>query len=634
MNPKRWLSTLLLLSLLSPVATLAQEDRGAPEALTPAAKQKEEEKEEARRELEKKALAMLDEVIGDAQNLRVAENRVRLLAGAADLLWPRDEKRARALFRDAALAINEANGRAEKNEERRNRRNWAGYAMRQEFLRTVARRDAQLALDLLYATRQQPAPAVPEGAPRNYQTPDPELRLEQSLAMQVAENDPKRALQIAEESLAKGISFEVLTALGRLQTKDAEAAAKLARSIVNRLRAENLATNPEAMQVAFHLIRMGTGAQTPFIFARAVAFDGDMGAQTVASESGGRGGSKPLTLDTQTMRDLVDILVTGALDSRARHLAGMIEPLMSEVEKYAPERAPLVRRRLEESRRTLDPESRRWSEYNHLFESNSAEAVIEAAAKAPPDVRNSLYTHAAMIAAGKGDVERARQIVNDQLRDSPERAQLIAHLDRLALLNSIKQGKIEDARKLVAQIRPVEERAASLARLAMAVIAAKGERKVALELLNEAQQLIRGRIRSSAQINAQLQLARVYALADPPRAFEIVEAVIDRANEMIAAADVLDGFMGRGEFFRDGELVMSYGIASLETIYMSYGRELAALARADFDHARAAAAKFQRVEVRTMAKLLIAQGLLSDRQPSENFNDGLLAGGGVVGEGE
>ncbi|HEX8853528.1 MAG TPA: hypothetical protein VF754_08580 [Pyrinomonadaceae bacterium] len=610
MKLKKLLTGVLLFTLaLSPAAGRAQKTPATDEA------RREKEREEARRTLEKKAHVLLDEVVGDAQNLKVAENRAHILAGAADLLWKRDEKRARALFRDAALAVNEASARTSKGEEPRSRSHWASALLRQGFLRTVARCDPQLALELLQLTRQQTAAAAAPA--KTYAQPDEELRLEQSLAMQVADSDPKRALQMAEESLSKGISHEVLSTIYRLHGKDAEAAVKLSRTLIARLRTENLASNPEALQVAFSLLRRGTRPRFAHV----------SGASAASADS-----EKPFELDTQATRDLIDLLVTSALANSGNSLY-MLQPLMAEVEKHTPERAPLVRRRLEEFKRTLDPQTRQWSDYGPQLEANTPEALLEAAAKAPTEMRYAFYSRAAWLTAENGNTERARQIVNEHLKDSPERGPLLARLDQMAIMNSIKQGKIDAARKMVAQIASAEERATALARLAVAVIAGKGERKAALELLEEAQQAAGGRVKTAAQINTQLQLARAYALVEPSRAFELVESVVERANEMIAAADILDGFMGRGEAFREGELVMSFGAASLDTIYMYYGRELSALARADFERALAAASKFQRPEVRTLAKLLIAQGLLSDRQPFEQFNDGLLANGVLVGEG-
>src|SRR5438132_11599126 len=65
--------------------------------------EKEKAEKEAKRseELERKTLALLDEVIADAWSLKLPENRSFVLLTAADALWTHDEKRARSLFWDA-----------------------------------------------------------------------------------------------------------------------------------------------------------------------------------------------------------------------------------------------------------------------------------------------------------------------------------------------------------------------------------------------------------------------------------------------------------------------------------------------------------------------------------------------------
>ena len=168
-------SLLLLISfslaLLSPWSVAAQGDE----------KEKAQKEDEKRQELERKTLAMLDEVATQALSLKLPENRSLVLANAADLLWTHDEKRARSLFWDAlnnltSPTINSAgdslgessrdstaedskdstpNGRRTIRAQTLNQY-FATFSARQEFLRKVARRDPQLALDMLRATRQPP----------------------------------------------------------------------------------------------------------------------------------------------------------------------------------------------------------------------------------------------------------------------------------------------------------------------------------------------------------------------------------------------------------------------------------------------------------------------------------------------
>src|SRR5512144_3106510 len=91
------LSLAVVVSL--PSFALASSRRQAPAEPDPA--------EAARAEREKKALALLDQVVETARKLRLPENRVGVQIRAVNLLWPRDEARARALVRETFGSINE-----------------------------------------------------------------------------------------------------------------------------------------------------------------------------------------------------------------------------------------------------------------------------------------------------------------------------------------------------------------------------------------------------------------------------------------------------------------------------------------------------------------------------------------------
>ncbi len=371
-----------------------------------------------------------------------------------------------------------------------------------------------------------------------------------ALLSQVAASDPKRALQLATESLSKGYSFELLNLVQRLNEKDAEAATKFAGEVARRLRAENLLRNREALHVAAQFLQ--ATAQRRQTMA------------TLGGAGGGWAGGKPLALDEQTRRDLVDALVTAALaadpaDGYHRHyyLFSTLRSTMAEVEKQAADRAPLVRRRMAEFEQTLGSANRKWADYEQLLRQDSPDALLEAAAKVPSEMRQAFYSGAAWAALGAGDAERARKIVTDNFSGG-QRTQMLEMLDHHSLLDSLKQGKVEEARQFVARIRDDQKRAGALAKLALWA-ASKGDKKTARLLLAEAREIVGERPRNLEQLEAHLQLARAYALVEPPRAFEIVETAVDRANDMIAAADVLDGFLGGPEIFRDGELLMHRG---------------------------------------------------------------------------
>src|SRR5207237_998406 len=136
--------------LLAPVAVSGQKVMPAP---TPS-----DEARQANKELEAQALALLDGVVNETPSLKLPENRIRLQAAAAELLWARDKARARELF---SAAMNDLAGVlsniASDDPQYYNLIN-APAQLRQQLLQIVARRDPKLALDFLRATHQPPPP--------------------------------------------------------------------------------------------------------------------------------------------------------------------------------------------------------------------------------------------------------------------------------------------------------------------------------------------------------------------------------------------------------------------------------------------------------------------------------------------
>src|SRR5919106_617469 len=84
----------------------------------PAEQPSAEELEKQKAEREKNAYRLLDQVIDEAQSLRLTENRVRVQINAADLLWDNNQGRARSLFAMAADGVAELN-RSQPNRDRR-----------------------------------------------------------------------------------------------------------------------------------------------------------------------------------------------------------------------------------------------------------------------------------------------------------------------------------------------------------------------------------------------------------------------------------------------------------------------------------------------------------------------------------
>jgi hypothetical protein len=575
---------MLALLITSPAAIKAQ--------TIPSQTSKEEQKK-AREEIERRTLLLLDEIVAETQLLKLAENRSIIQASAADLLWPRDEKRARTLFRDALTAIGEALNNLNQIGSSQRDQYWMVAQLRHQLLRTVARRDPQLALDLIQLTR----PSSIEGMPEGYGMREQELMLEQSIAAEVVANDPKRALQMAQESLSKGVSYGVLTLLHKLHRKDPEAAKSFMGDVIKKLQTENLTRNHSASFVAQELLRQLLRPKE-----NSSAQEANQNATI----------TKTLSFDEQTKRELAEIVVRAALEGPAPSMAVMaFQNLLPELEKLVPDRALQLRQRFAEAKKLIDPEARKWMEFEPLLRDGTPQAMIDAAPKAPADMRRSLYSTAVWKLLQSGDAERARQIINDNM-SGQERDQFLAHIDQRLIARALEQGKLDEAKQLLSRIRSKNNRATQIALLAIA-LTAKGERKLAMELLDETKTLINRQPDNQNEINAVLVVARAYAGLESPRAFELIEPLVEEANDMISAAALLDKF-GQGQgMFRKSEMLLSPGFMATNTMFAQYGKELGTLARADFNRTKALADRFQRQEVRLMARLLIVQGVLSDR---------------------
>src|SRR5437773_11894847 len=61
--------------------------------------------QEEKAKLETKAVALLEQVLAEAQTLKLPENRIRVHITAGDLLWDRNPGRARSLFSDAGSLL-------------------------------------------------------------------------------------------------------------------------------------------------------------------------------------------------------------------------------------------------------------------------------------------------------------------------------------------------------------------------------------------------------------------------------------------------------------------------------------------------------------------------------------------------
>lgn len=590
---------------------------------------------------EKKAVLLLDQVLGDAGALKLPENRIYVQISAGDLLWDRDESRARVLFGEAGSGIAEMIRRSESPNDQNSRRgaiaSRLAMELRQELVLTVARHNGEFAFQLL-----QTMPAAPATGPA-VRRQDSQSSLEQSLVAAIAANDPKTAAKNAQGWLDKGeypASFSKV--LSQLQSKDTEAATKLADQLVKKMQPEELLLKADAVRLSLSLLRPGPRAQqksddqaqpgqpvtgSPDQLLAEAAFRDVMSAAITAAlratpqaqnaqARGGPGGfrGRPNNQGPQAApQSEADIQ-----QANARMLLNGLQSLQPQIDKYLPERSLAVRQKLTQMGMDNDPRAG-FSQMANLMQQGTSDSLIAAAATAPQQMQNRMYQQAALKAIDEGNPDRARDIANQHL-DGTARTNTLHTLELRQAVSSTT-NKADDIRQTINRAQSDEERLSLLLQFAGNLEAENP--KLALQLLDEARGLVSRRATSYAQFEAQVNVAHAFASLDPLKSFETMEPGINQINELLSAAALLSGF--ELNIFKDGELPLQGG-GSLAGMVARYGTELAALARVDFEKAQMMTDRFVLAEPRILAKLTVVRGVLGVA-PIESANNGGRGGG-------
>ena len=570
------------------------------------------EKKKAREEHEKKTLTLVDEIITESQSLKLPENRIRVDIGLAGSLWPRDEKRARSLFKEAVASLGEVTAAVDSGEPEYINLAQLPQQLRQEILQVAANHDPKLALDILRASRPASHEQMTDVRPTF------EAQLEIRLAVQLAAKDPQEALSLAEDSLKLGIDYEAMNMLYRLQSQDRSAAETFLGDILNRLRTDDFNRSPASVNIATTLLRTWIESNRP------------------ASDQPGQRTTVNLSLsnlDEQTARELSTILIKAVLNnaptgfgvvavgsmvidggrtfrSYPGQMIGILQqlkPLLPDIERLSPNQIVPLRERVAEIDRLNQAQQGPWAKYQELAQKGTASELIEASKTAPPEVANSLVQQAAWKAFNQGDANGARAML-EKIDDPRQRREMALNLDRQSFSRASEEQKLAEARALLSRLPSMEERVNILCELAGST-AAKGDKAAALQLLAEALGLAGDRALSHPQLQAQIQIANAFEELDASKSAAIVAGVIDKLNELSAAALVLNGFDIQ-QYFRRGEFVINGG-NPLSTVAQESAQRLGSISRKEYDRAKLVAERFQRPEMRVMGLLQIAEVALS-----------------------
>ncbi|HEY3024759.1 MAG TPA: hypothetical protein VGJ55_01270, partial [Pyrinomonadaceae bacterium] len=404
--------------MFAPAAPVKAQDSPTQQPAT------DEEKQKEKAANEKRAFTLLEQVVAEGAGLKLPENRIRMQITAADLLWDRNEVRARALFLQAADGVAEMIRTVENKDtdQRQNFQMRTPDQLRQDLVLAVARHNAPLAYQVLASTRS----LTPPPADNSFgQRPNPEEALEQILLARIASTDPKLALQNAEQLMDKGQYPRTLTSvLGQLQQKDKEAATKLEDKIVQRLESENMLANIDAGNLAIGLLsggpRVASPSTDPSTPAPAATPSPQRNAGRVLSESSyqdlmrtlietalkatpapagnqrggnaGRGRGPNAVRQANAQTTLSDAEIE---QNNARRLLSGVQSLLPKIDQYMPDRAQLVRSKIAEVGMGNNNQRNAVGQAMNALQQGNADSLMAAAPSAPAQLQPRIYQQAA-----------------------------------------------------------------------------------------------------------------------------------------------------------------------------------------------------------------------------------------------
>lgn len=567
---------------------------------------------EVKPELEQAALKLLAEVEREARQFKLPENRIRAQVIAANLAWKHDEQAARAIFQNAFGELENLFVNVpvpESAEQLRSSEKSKLYSaryklaqLRKDFILTLAGRDPQAALGALAALKTKP---LDEDDPLGGN----ELELKVTAA--IVKKDPDKSYTIAKEQLdAAGITYQFVEALKNLHKKDSKLAANLGRDVLGKIKASKIRIPTATGSTTYVKVpgELQTWDITPFIIAAAElnrAAARDKTKKTL-----------PLLSDAE-MKELVEALANAFLSERDP-AAFSISQVMREITRYAPVLAERIRQKIgAEASRQMDRVVESSSFYTDSKE-KTAEELAKDAAAAPPELRDSRFSHAAFKALEDNDPEKARAIAA-RIENRKSFGYLFEAIDAMVPIAKARRGDMQEVRRILATLSTNEERVMTLTELASS-LAAKGEKETAAALLDESLQLMPAQVKKQHELELTAKIAGVFSVAAPERAFMMFEGSIGAMNDFINSGIKLDEFYGGGAAEADELLFLSINKQVL--MYVPNSVELIRnLSNADFERTVALADKFERPEIRLFVRLRIAQALLDAKAAQKEKAD-------------
>lgn len=566
-----------------------------------------------------KGIALLLDLRDAIAQIKSPSTRINAQLTAANLLREADEKGATKYLTDAVAELREMlttpSGDEDEDEEKAMEQFSSVSQLRNDVIRILAETDPEAALNFLHSTAPKYSPY---GNPN--ELANQESTLELSIVDQIARKDPNRALQIAKKNLKKAYSPALMNTASQLAEKNPELAAELVKDITSKLLAEDkLISKIEAATLAMALTSYYNSTDKHVDLP--LTADSPNAVQTLKVQQGLRPGLVSEQEYKQLIQRLVREVVAYNPSASAYPGGDALWIVMAQLKTMGPELDKIASGSVaalekKQTELTGNNQTNQWvnqfQEISTVIANNPVEGAMEAIEKAPAQFREQLYVMLATKEANNGDLNRAKQILNEHVSNPFQRNQALRSIEQTELDRAMSSGKIEEALKNIAALKTPADRAEQLLQLAPQ-IGSEQKRATALSLLEQARALLPAspQAEDQTQMNALLEIARAYSPYDSKRSFEMVDPLIEQFNDLCIAARTLEGF-GFQNFDHD-ELDMQ-GEASLAGIADQLAEVMGNLALINFDRAKATTEKLRLPEVRLHIYMRIAEQTIKGKQ--------------------
>ncbi|MEP7211968.1 MAG: hypothetical protein ABI791_02770 [Acidobacteriota bacterium] len=558
--------------------------------------------EEKQAKLHTQAVAFLREAMADANNLHSLENRISFTSELAGLMWYADEKEAKSMFNGVindfrgllmqydsqmnAIGMGPNDGDYNSgfmgdlsDKSRISRKFGTAMAVRQQIAMSLAEHDAETAFNFYYDTK-----SLVTNAEFRSTLDGRDMYFESKLVMMaVAGNSPK-AVQFAAKSLDQGLNSQHVELLKKIAEKNPDQAADFGAAILSKIKSDKI--DSEDYYAVNSLLSFGD-----------------------QNLNDSRTNGKKSVYSQTDLRELADTFAQSLLDpANDAAMGGAL--FVSMIEKYAPGRAAQIRARGGRAGGNANTNTSR--SYRRMANAAYAEAMAETSSNVTTGggyASNSMSNSSRNIAREQREEAEAKSI------------QDVMSLGGKELPREDREKIVARARKLIAETPSREKKIMGLSALA-AQVAAAGDKELAAEIMKEAASLVNTNPRNYQDFILNWMLASGYAAADPEKAFPLLEDTISRANDTIAAFVKVAEFIDiSGEMIDDGEVqVGAFGGSMISGLTGELGMAdstVKLLVHADFEKTCALANRFDRPEVRMLAKMIVLRAVLGEKKPAE-----------------